>query len=415
MSVKLGWKSDGFAVLCAALGHRVEGPAVPHVVPGVGEWLERELPKLERVAIDWPGRPIRAELLISGKVCLVVQFSPGQTSWEWEASVETVAPPCVDVGEGAVSEPLDGARLMFAPVGVIQAGGLVLDELARRAWVDDIEGRFTRIAFELLRTLASRPDEAISRTELRERVWRSRDVSDKAIDEAICVLRRTLGGRRRWIATVRGFGYRFDASSRGGEENGDLRIDRGARRVYVNGDECALGRMEYDLLCTLAGRPDEAISYTVLSDGLWHSTPGTRRLLNLCVARLCAKLGDEARRIGAVRGFGYRFDTVWPGAEEFGDCELWIDRAARRVWVKGVEIALTRAAFDLLVTLPSGPGEAIGSTELCERLGLTRGGLKTGIVRLRAKLGAGARWIVHVRGRGYRLQARVTVAAAPGL
>jgi two-component system response regulator MtrA len=89
--------------------------------------------------------------------------------------------------------------------------------------------------------------------------------------------------------------------------------------------------------------------------------------------------------------------------------ELTIDAQARRVWVAGVEVELTRVEFDLLAALARRPGVAVPRSRLVEhvldpdREGTERT-LDVHVSRLRKKLGSSGRFLATVWGVGYRLE-----------
>ena len=85
---------------------------------------------------------------------------------------------------------------------------------------------------------------------------------------------------------------------------------------------------------------------------------------------------------------------------------LDMDLAARRVWVRGREVYLTPREFDLLVALAEHRGWVMTRSQILERVwGSAYGDARVvdvHIGNLRKKLGALGRWIVTVRGVGYR-------------
>lgn len=86
---------------------------------------------------------------------------------------------------------------------------------------------------------------------------------------------------------------------------GDVRLDRGARRVSVHGDEVALTATEFDLLAYLMQHPGRVITRDQLLEHVWGyaAVVGTRTV-DVHVAQVRAKLGD-ASPIRTVRGVGY--------------------------------------------------------------------------------------------------------------
>jgi len=95
----------------------------------------------------------------------------------------------------------------------------------------------------------------------------------------------------------------------------------------------------------------------------------------------------------------------------FGDGRLTIDLDARLVTVNGRVVALTPREFDLLTTLADNAGRVLSSADLARKAwGLTdpdaRNSVKPYVHYLRKKIEtdpAAPRWILTVRGIGYRL------------
>ncbi|MFD9433133.1 response regulator transcription factor [Streptomyces sp. NPDC060002] len=92
---------------------------------------------------------------------------------------------------------------------------------------------------------------------------------------------------------------------------GDLTVDRAGLSVTWQGTPVALAPSELRLLLTLSASPGQVFSRQQLLEAVWqHSYHGDARLVDACVKRLRAKLGEpprEPRHIHTVRGFGYRF------------------------------------------------------------------------------------------------------------
>lgn len=96
-------------------------------------------------------------------------------------------------------------------------GDLVrIDTAARQAWVGERPLRLTALAFDLLVYLTSRAGEVVSQRDIARDVWRTDWASvAKTARMQLTKLRQALGDTRlspRYISTVRGFGYRFNAS-----------------------------------------------------------------------------------------------------------------------------------------------------------------------------------------------------------
>ena len=92
-------------------------------------------------------------------------------------------------------------------------GALTIDTAAREVTVENHDVDLTRIEFDLLATLCSRPRQVFSRTQLLELVWGPNWYGDThVVDVHMSNLRRKLGDREReapFILTVRGVGFRL--------------------------------------------------------------------------------------------------------------------------------------------------------------------------------------------------------------
>ncbi|SEN79464.1 DNA-binding response regulator, OmpR family, contains REC and winged-helix (wHTH) domain [Actinacidiphila rubida] len=92
------------------------------------------------------------------------------------------------------------------------------------------------------------------------------------------------------------------------ESHGDLVIDRAGLVVSHRGDTVALAPSELRLLLTLSASPGQVFSRQQLLELVWeHSYHGDIRLVDACVKRLRAKLGEDPPYVRTVRGFGYSF------------------------------------------------------------------------------------------------------------
>ena len=95
----------------------------------------------------------------------------------------------------------------------VTVGPLLVDRDGRVAMVDGAAVDLTRVEFDLIAALASRPGAAVSRAWLAEHVLDStRDGGERTLDVHVSRLRRKLGRAGALIATVWGVGYRLDDS-----------------------------------------------------------------------------------------------------------------------------------------------------------------------------------------------------------
>jgi DNA-binding response OmpR family regulator len=94
-------------------------------------------------------------------------------------------------------------------------------------------------------------------------------------------------------------------------EVGPLRVELGARRVFLSGDELSLSRKEFDLLVELMSHAGEVVTREDLISRVWDENWfGSTKTLDVHVGWLRGKLGDDAsspRWVHTVRGVGFRF------------------------------------------------------------------------------------------------------------
>ena len=100
------------------------------------------------------------------------------------------------------------------PKGIEEAvefGGVRLDPISQRAFIDTHEINLSPLEFRLLQTFMTHPNRAFSRTQLLDRVWGGDVyVEDRTVYVHIRRLRKALGEQETLIETVRGTGYRFN-------------------------------------------------------------------------------------------------------------------------------------------------------------------------------------------------------------
>jgi DNA-binding response OmpR family regulator len=109
-------------------------------------------------------------------------------------------------------------RRAGAPAGErrpLVVGGIEIDAGARRVTLDGTPLDLTPREFDLLRHLAERPGEVVTKRELLTEVWQQPwGGSDKTVDVHLSWLRRKLGetaAEPRYLHTVRGVGVRLAA------------------------------------------------------------------------------------------------------------------------------------------------------------------------------------------------------------
>lgn len=87
-----------------------------------------------------------------------------------------------------------------------------------------------------------------------------------------------------------------------------LKIDVGARQVWMDGNLVELTAMEFDLLLTLAENPGIVLSREQILEKVWgHDYYGETRVVDVHIGHIRQKLGSQ-EIIATVRGVGYRFE-----------------------------------------------------------------------------------------------------------
>ncbi len=95
-------------------------------------------------------------------------------------------------------------------------------------------------------------------------------------------------------------------------ETGPFRLDRAARRVFLEGRELELTSTEFNLLEFFLIHPGRAYSRDQLLEAVWgEQRYVTPRTVDVHVRRLRERIEeqpDNPRHLTTVRGFGYRFE-----------------------------------------------------------------------------------------------------------
>lgn len=87
-----------------------------------------------------------------------------------------------------------------------------------------------------------------------------------------------------------------------------LRIDAGARKVWLQKQEIELTTIEFDLLMALAENPGRVMSRERLLEKVWgYDYYGEIRVVDVHIGHIRRKLADDSL-IATVRGVGYRFE-----------------------------------------------------------------------------------------------------------
>jgi DNA-binding response OmpR family regulator len=111
------------------------------------------------------------------------------------------------------------------------------------------------------------------------------------------------------VARVKAILRRADATATGEAPAsvGALRIDSRRRIAAVGDRDLALRPREFDLLLALARDPGVVHTREALLENVWGTDfPGETRTVDVHVAELRKKLGDDGPRLETLRGVGYR-------------------------------------------------------------------------------------------------------------
>jgi len=121
---------------------------------------------------------------------------------------------------------------------------------------------------------------------------------------------------RALVARVKAILRRTSGAGRSSRpiEVGSLRIDPPRREATVGTRRLELRSREFDLLAALARDPGIVLTRDALLEDVWGTDfPGETRTVDVHVAEVRRKLGDDGPRIETVRGLGYRL--LPPGRE----------------------------------------------------------------------------------------------------
>lgn len=90
--------------------------------------------------------------------------------------------------------------------------GIVLDHERKECFVDGKEVQFTKLEFEVLALLLSKPGQVFSREKILDAVWPSDAiVLDRTVDVNITRIRKKIGRYGECLRTKFGYGYMFNA------------------------------------------------------------------------------------------------------------------------------------------------------------------------------------------------------------
>jgi two-component system KDP operon response regulator KdpE len=116
-------------------------------------------------------------------------------------------------------------------------------------------------------------------------------------------------GQEELLARVRAFlrrSYTTPPTPDSIVQIGDLRIDLGERRVFINEEDLHLTRTEYAILAELARHLDAIVTHDELITRVWGlEYRGSNHYLHNYLGRLRKKLGEYSSLIETVPGMGY--------------------------------------------------------------------------------------------------------------
>ena len=126
---------------------------------------------------------------------------------------------------------------------------------------------------------------------------------------------------RALVARVKAILRRTDPTAKGGRpiEVGNLRIDPRRREAMVGDRRLELRAREFDLLAALARDPGVVLTRDALLEDVWGTDfPGETRTVDVHVAEVRKKLGDDGPQVETIRGLGYRLVPPPRGAAGSG-------------------------------------------------------------------------------------------------
>jgi two-component system phosphate regulon response regulator PhoB len=88
---------------------------------------------------------------------------------------------------------------------------------------------------------------------------------------------------------------------------GSVFVDRGARRVMVDGVRVALTRREFDLLMRFIDSRGRLLTRSAIVRQTWPDGDRSERVVDTALKRLRRKLPAFSTRLRTVRGVGYQF------------------------------------------------------------------------------------------------------------
>ncbi|MET8798037.1 PfkB family carbohydrate kinase, partial [Nocardia sp. NPDC004568] len=350
-----------------------------------------------------------------------------------------------DVGWRFDGLPVDRTvidEMVAADPEMLDEGSVRLSPDARRVWVDGREVVLTRTEFDLLKFLMKKADLVLSRSRIEEEVWGNVAETGGRLQTQIRNLRKKLGNQHgRLIETVAA-GYRFNSTmtSAGVRDKAALDpptdntawlnvtdnfgLDRSELRVRHVDTVLPLGRDAFDVLWVLVQRPGYVVTLDDFTE--FFGSPIQPGTIHDAVWRLRNSLASE-NCIATLKNVGWRFDglpvdrtvideMVAADPEMLDEGSVRLSPDARRVWVDGREVVLTRIEFDLLKFLMKKADLVLSRSRIEEEVwgnvAETGGRLQTQIRNLRRKLGKQHGRLIETVAAGYRFNSTRTSSGA---
>ncbi len=88
-----------------------------------------------------------------------------------------------------------------------------------------------------------------------------------------------------------------------------LIIDLQDKTLYIDGEEVALTKTEFEILALLAENTERIYSRPQIMDYVWGDTLVSERTVDVHITRLRKKMGDYHTLITNRSGYGYKFNT----------------------------------------------------------------------------------------------------------
>jgi two-component system phosphate regulon response regulator PhoB len=205
------WK-EGYEVHCAASGE--EGIA----------WARREKPDLALVDLILPG--------IDGyRVCRILKKDPatartGLIIVTAKKRVEEIVAGLREYADDYITKPFEPEILLArihallrrkpksedSKPAVLEIDDLVIDRDAYEVVSSGRKIRLSKTEFEILSLLAGKPNQVFTRSRILDCVREDGyPITERIVDYHITGLRKKLGRARKYVQTVRGVGYKFNA------------------------------------------------------------------------------------------------------------------------------------------------------------------------------------------------------------